>query len=123
MGYGTELAISGPISRPSSWWPDYNDPYDQALPLLASNSAPPNGANFGFYKNPQVDSLLNQMKSADNKTLIQLARKLQDQTGRVDPAAIWTAEPAEPTVLSSAVKGFIFNPLYPRTFDFYALHR
>jgi peptide/nickel transport system substrate-binding protein len=123
LGYGTEPASKRPNLWPSSWWPDYNDPYDQALPLLASNSAPPNGANFGFYKNLQVDSLLNQMKSADSKTLKQLARKLQDQTGRVDPPAIWTSEPAEPTVLSSAIKGFIFNPLYPRTFDFYALHR
>jgi peptide/nickel transport system substrate-binding protein len=121
--YGTQPLGKRPNLLPWDWWPDYNDPYNLCAPLLASSETPPTGANAGFYHNKQVDALLAQMKNADRETLLRLSRKLQDITGRVDPPAIWLAEPGDVTVLAKHLKGYVFNPLYPHTYDFYSLHR
>ncbi len=105
------------------WYPDYDDPYDAAVPLVASYSAGPNGVNGGYYHNREVDALLAQMQNADRDTLVRDAYKLQDITGRLDPPAIWTDERADVVVLSSAVQGYFDNPVEAYTVDYYALHR
>jgi hypothetical protein len=63
------------------------------------------------------------MQLAGGSRLIQLAHKLQDLTGRVDPPAIWVAEPAEVTVMRANLKGYIFNPLNLQVYNFYQMHR
>ena len=105
------------------WYPDYNDPYDECVPLLASYSAGAAGVNGGYYHNKEVDALLDEMKNAGRETLIRDAHTLQDITGRVDPPAIWTDEPADVLALAKKVQGNVYNPLEAHTFDFYAMHR
>jgi hypothetical protein len=63
------------------------------------------------------------MKNAGRTLLISDAQKLQNITGRVDPPAIWLAEPAQVTVLARSLKGFVFNPLELQVYYFYAMHR
>jgi len=105
------------------WWPDYNDPFDECNTLLASDQAPPNGNNVGYYHNAQVDKLLAAMGTGSREVVLRDAKVLQDITSRVDPPAIWYAEPAETTVLAANVHGFVFNPIELRTFYFYTMHR
>lgn len=121
--YGSEPASKRPDLMPFGWWPDYNDPYDMANILVASWNAAPTGANAGMYHDARVDTILKEMKNAGGSRLLQLARNLQDMTGRVDPPAIWMSEPAQVTVMQKSLKGFVFNPLALQTYDFYQLHR
>ncbi len=121
--FGTEPASRRPNLMGYGWYPDYDDPYDAAVPLVASYSAGPNGVNGGYYHNREVDALLAQMQNADRDTLVRDAYKLQDITGRLDPPAIWTDERADVVVLSSAVQGYFDNPVEAYTVDYYALHR
>ena len=90
---------------------------------MASYSAGAAGANAGYYHNKQVDALLAQMKNAAPELLVSDAHKLQDITGRVDPPALWTDEPAQVTILARSLKGYVFNPLELQTYYFYSMHR
>jgi len=120
--YGTEPASKRPNLMAFGWWPDFNDPYDECNILLNSASAGAAGANAGFYHNAQVDSFLNQMKTADQQQLISLSYKMQEAQA-ADPSAIWVAEPAQVSILAHNLKGYIFNPVELQTFDFYSMHR
>ena len=120
--YGSEPASRRPNLMGYGWYPDYDDPYDDGVPLLASSSAGPNGVNGGYYHNAQVDALLAQMKNAERDTLVRDAHKLQDITGRVDPPAIWTDERADVVALAVNVQGYVDNPVEAYTYDVYALH-
>lgn len=120
--FGTEPPSKRPNLMFQTWWPDYNDPWDMCDPLVASSSAGAAGANSGYYHDKAVDALLDQMKNAGQQTLVADAHKLQDITGRQDPAAIWVAEPAQVTVMAANLKGFVPNPIELHTYGFYALH-
>ncbi|MGH2387870.1 MAG: ABC transporter substrate-binding protein [Chloroflexota bacterium] len=120
--YGSEPANKRPNILEFGWWPDYNDPYDESIPLVASYSGGSAGANAGFYHNAQVDKLLAEMKNADRPSLISDAKQLQNITSQQDPPAIWLDEPAQVSVMAANLKGFVFNPLSIDTYDFYTLH-
>ena len=120
--FGTEPPSQRPNLMFQTWWPDYNDPWDMCDPLVASSSAGAAGANAGYYHNKTVDALLAQMKNAGAETLVADAHRLQDITSRVDPAAIWVAEPAQVTVMAANLQGFVPNPIELHTYGFYALH-
>jgi ABC-type transport system substrate-binding protein len=120
--FGTEPPSKRPNLMFQTWWPDYNDPWDMCDPLVASSAAGAAGANSGYYHDKAVDALLDQMKNAGQQTLVADAHKLQDITGRQDPAAIWAAEPAQVTVMAANLKGFVPNPIELHTYGFYALH-
>ena len=121
--YKTEPASQHPNLLTFSWWPDFNDPYDMAIPLIYSRSAGSAGANAGYYHNATVDKLLDASANADKATLIHTFKSIQDITGRQDPPAIWLSEPAQVTVTRSDVKGLSFNPLEVQTYNFYTLYR
>jgi peptide/nickel transport system substrate-binding protein len=104
------------------WWPDYNDPWDECNVLLNSASAGPNGANAGYYHDSAVDSLLGKMKTAGGETLISLSHQMQEAQAK-DPAAIWTEEPAQVTILAKNIHGYIFNGVKLQTYGFYTMYR
>lgn len=121
--YGNAPPGKRPNLLGDGWWPDYNDPYDESFPLIDSASQGPNGSNGGYYHNAAVDRLLAEMKNAGRDVLIRDAHTLQDITGRLDPPAIWTAEPAQVTVYRKGLQGLILNPLELRTYSFYPMYR
>ncbi len=121
--YGDEKPADRPSFMPYQWWPDYNDPYNAADTLVDSAQSVPNGSNIGQYHDKQVDATLAKMRYADSATVIKYAKVLQDLVGRVDPPAIWVAEPAQTTVLAANLHGYVPNPIELRTFYFYTMHR
>jgi len=121
--FGALPANRRPNLMAYGWWPDYNDSWDESVVLLASSSAGAAGANIGYYHNKQVDALLADMKYASPETLTRDARTLQDITSRVDPPAIWTAEPAQVTIQARTLRGYVFNPLDVQVYSFYPMSR
>jgi peptide/nickel transport system substrate-binding protein len=123
IAYGNTPPSKRPNLMDNRWWPDFNDPYDEANTLINSADAGSTGANFGFYHNKQADALLAAMKTADQEALVNDAAKLQDITSRQDPPAIWTDEPAQTLVLARSLKGLVINPVEIEAYDFYRMHR
>lgn len=119
--YGSEPASKRPNLMPWGWWPDYNDPYDECVPLVASYSY--NAGNAGYYHNAAVDALLADMKTAARERVVSDAYKLQDLTGRVDPSAIWAYQPTDVTIMVKNLQGYVFNPLAIQTYGFYTMYR
>jgi peptide/nickel transport system substrate-binding protein len=121
--YSNKKASERPNLLAYGWWPDYNEPYDECNTLLASDQAAPNGNNIGIYHNAEADRLLAEMKNANRELLLSDSKKLQDITGRADPAAIWYAEPAEATAMAANLHGYVANPVELRTYYFYTMYR
>jgi peptide/nickel transport system substrate-binding protein len=105
------------------WGPDYDDPWDECVQILASSSAGSAGGNGGFYHNARLDALLAEMKNAGRAMVIRDAHQLQDITSRVDPPSIWVAEPAWITVMARNLHGVVFNPIMLLDYRFYPMYR
>ena len=121
--FGSSPASARPNLMGYAWWPDYNDPWDESVVLVDSASAGSAGSNIGYYHNKQVDALLNRMKTDAPAALIRDSRTMQNITSQVDPPAIWTAEPAEVTILSHTLQGYTPNPLDIQVYSFYPMYR
>jgi len=117
--FGTSPASKRPNLMNYAWWPDYNDPYDESVVLVAKNG----GANIGLYSNKTVDALLADMKQAEPAKLIADAKQVQEITTHTDPAAIWLAEPGQVNIVASSLKGYVFNPLDVQVYSFYPMYR
>jgi ABC-type transport system substrate-binding protein len=121
--FGTEPASKRPNLMAYGWWPDYNDPWDECIPMVASYSAGAAGANGGYYSNKTVDALLARMKYAPPGVEKRLAAQLQDITSRADPPSIWLDEPAQVTVVAHSLHGLVLNPLDLQIYRFYPMYR
>ena len=121
--FGSAPANKRPNLMAYEWWPDYNDPWDNLVPMIDSASAGAAGANIGFYRNARVDALLADAKVAAPARVLADARTLQDITGRLDPPAIWTFEPAVVSILSRSLQGYVPNPLDIGVYSFYPMYR
>ena len=104
-----------------SWWPDYNDAWNQLDPLVRCE--PHGSANGGYYCNEEVDSLLDTARDAATTEEYQEAVSGLQEILAEDPAAIYMAEPTWVTVLQNDIQGWAFNPIYLGQVDFYKLSR
>jgi ABC-type transport system substrate-binding protein len=81
-------------------------------------------ANAGFYCNKQVDADLATAKdAADDATYLKALADAQKILSVDDPASIYYLQPKWTTVLRHDIEGFVFNPIYQGTYDFYRLRR
>jgi peptide/nickel transport system substrate-binding protein len=132
VDFGTYLAIffgeTPAEERPHvmrwSWQPDYNDAWAHLHQTVSCEAWGSNGANAGFFCNERVDELLAEAEdAADPETYGAALAEAQEILSRTDPPAIYYAQPEWITVLRHDVGGFVFNPIYIGTYDFYNLHR
>jgi peptide/nickel transport system substrate-binding protein len=122
--YGDAPAEERPHVMGWSWWPDYNDAWNQLYPIVSCESWGSKGGNGGFYCNERVDELLSQAKdAADLDTYATALAEAQQILSRDDPSGIYYAQPEWTTVLRKGVEGFVFNPINLGTYDLHALHR
>jgi len=106
------------------WWPDYNDAYNHLYAQVACDSWGSKGANAGFYCNKQVDAdLATARDAADDATYMTALASAQRILSHDDPSGIYYLQPQWTTVLRRSVEGFVFNPIYIGTYDFYRLRR
>jgi peptide/nickel transport system substrate-binding protein len=121
--YGNKPASQRPNFIAWYWFPDYNDPGDWLFPQYDSSQVAGAGSNGGYYKNATVDKLLAQAATTlDTARRIALYKQVQ-QALVADPAAVWLADLPEDTVYGANLRGFVFNPAYTESYDYYALSK
>jgi peptide/nickel transport system substrate-binding protein len=106
------------------WWPDYNDPTDEAWVTVATDAGGSNGGNGGFYSNTRVDELMDQaLTTLDETKLCELYKEVQDITTRLDPPWIYLAERPDEMILRKDIGGYMAHKLYRQTFRFQDMFR
>ena len=124
MFYGDAPVEERPSLQSGFWWPDYDDAYNHLYPQVACASWGSKGANAGFYCNKQVDADLAKAKDAvDDATYMSALADAQKILSVDDPSAIYYMQPKWTTILRKDINGFVFNPIYQGTYDFYRLRR
>jgi peptide/nickel transport system substrate-binding protein len=122
--FGDAPVEERPGVMPWFWWPDYNDAWNHLYPQVSCEAWGSKGTNSGFYCNERVEELLAQARdAADPQTYQTALAELQQLLSRDDPPAIYYMQREWTTVLRRGIEGFVFNPIYIGTFDFYRLRR
>lgn len=122
--YGDMPAEERPNFLSSSWWPDYNDAWNDIYPQISCNQQGSAGANAGFYCNEDVETLLTEAKDASTlETYTDVLDKMQTIITRDDVPAIAISQPKWTTVLQKNVQGFAFNPINLGTYYFWEMSR
>lgn len=110
--------VSGTRDKPGQaqmfrfgWYLDYPDADAILRPLLHSSNWGPAG-NFGRYKNPAVDALIDQaLDTADPKARADLYRRAERTAVMDDPPWIFLAYMESRTLYKPYVKGVVLSPL------------
>jgi peptide/nickel transport system substrate-binding protein len=83
------------------------DPYSTFTRFLRTDLSAPNGVNFGYYSDPEMDKLLNEAsKTFDPAERDKILAKVH--TKEVDEALfLWVVHDVAPRAMSTKVKGFV----------------
>jgi peptide/nickel transport system substrate-binding protein len=107
-----------------SWWPGYDNPFNYAQPLFTKSGWGAAGGNAGLYYNAEANGLIMSMANAViDDALVAKSKRVQQILSAEDPAWVPVAQELVNIAYRSDIRGFIANPVYEATFDFYALSR
>ena len=107
-----------------SWWPDYNDPWNQLAPNFLEASTGEGGANAGYWVNPRFEELMAEAETyTDEGRLVELMREAQNILTEQDPPAIYYGQLKWYTILRQGIQGYYHNPLYLGSYPFYKMSR
>lgn len=103
----------------NAWWPDYADVINYLYPMYHSTQWPPAAFNIGFYKNPEVDRLLDKASvEVDTNVRCQELQRAQnlvfDDCPDIDLYHLTTR-----IAMRSWVKGYSYSPIYTAGFFVY----
>lgn len=126
-----DISTPKPVSqRPDMaywfWWPEFNSPSDFCFPILSNQATPKqNLFNGGYYDNAAVNNAIDKgfSDAGDPKLLTQLWRQAQTVMGQQDPPWLPIGQIIDTSYLRTDVKGYVANPVYVESYDFYALSR
>ena len=107
------------------WWPEYNSPSDFCFPILSEDATPKqNLFNGGYYVNSTVNNAINKgFTESDPAKLTAMWRQAQTVMGSQDPPWLPLGQIIDTSYLRTDVKGYVPNPVYTESYDFYALSR
>jgi peptide/nickel transport system substrate-binding protein len=108
------------------WWPEYNNPSDFAFPILSKDATPTQHLfNGGYYENSSVNNAINKGFSDPSNTglLKNLWHQAQTVMGEQDPPWLPLGQIIDTSYLRTDLKGYVPNPVYVQSYDFYALSR
>ncbi|MDR7420208.1 MAG: ABC transporter substrate-binding protein [Armatimonadota bacterium] len=102
--------------------PAYDDPHDILHRTYHSTSVPPTAQNFTFYKNPQLDALIDRGVSAPDRARRQPFYNEAQRVLRADGPAIYCAQFFQIFGRRRPLNGFVWHPfLFNLPPDFYNL--
>ena len=96
----------------NAWGSDFPDPSGNLLPVFHSRNVGDGGSNFGNYKNPEVDQLLDDQNAlSDNAQRSALMIKAQ---GIIAEDSVWivVVHPKQPLALNKEFTGYTITPLW-----------
>jgi peptide/nickel transport system substrate-binding protein len=103
----------------NGWWPDYAAVENFLYPMYHSSQWPPNAMNIGFYKNEEVDALLDKaLASTDETTRNEAYQKAQELIVN-DAPDMDLYQKSMTVMMRDWVKGFVYNPIYTEAFNLY----
>ena len=106
------------------WWPDYNDPWNQLAPNFLEANIGNGGSNAGFWVNPRFEEIMGEAEHyTDEARLVELMKEAQNILTEQDPPVIYYGQVIRYTVLRKDIQGFVPNPLYLDSFNFYGMSR
>ncbi len=107
------------------WWPGYNSPSDYLYPILSEDATPKAALfNSGYYMNDTVNKAINDGYTvSDEHKLTAMWTRAQEIMGREDPPWIPIGQIVDTSYLRGDIDGYVANPLYVLTYDYYALSR
>jgi peptide/nickel transport system substrate-binding protein len=105
------------------WWPTLSTPFDFLFSCFATGAQGTAGYNWGYFSNPEFDSLLEQATSEPDETKrMELYARAQDLL--VDEApALFVYEKKYRLPMRETVEGFVFNGVYIETLNFYGMSK
>ncbi len=105
------------------WWPTLATPFDYMFSLFATGAQGTAGYNWGYYSNPELDTLLEQGSAeVDAAKRTETYNKAQDLL--VDDApALFVYEKHYRLPMRDNVEGFVFNGVYIETLNFYGMSK
>lgn len=107
-----------------SWWPDYNDPWNQLYPNFVKASTGGSGSNGGYYVNDRFEEIMTEAEHyTDENRLLELMKEAQNILTEQDPPVIFYGELLWYTVMQKEIQGFVGNPLYLSGWPFYSMSR
>ncbi|HZP90989.1 MAG TPA: ABC transporter substrate-binding protein [Actinomycetota bacterium] len=125
-----DMSTDRPASERASmyywfWWPEYNSPSDYLYPILSEDATPKAALfNSGYYMNDTVNKAINDGYTvSDDQKLTAMWKRAQEIMGREDPPWIPIGQIVDTSYLRGDIKGYVANPLYVLTYDYYALSR
>ncbi|MFO8059654.1 MAG: ABC transporter substrate-binding protein [Bacillota bacterium] len=120
-------AISDPDTAPESyafyWYPRVADPNDWLYVMFHSEMQGSAGYNCIYYENPRVDELLDAARrTPDRDARVDMYEEVQhliaDNYAIIPVAQLDAAYP-----MRTWVKGYVFNPMYIGTYNFYDMYK
>lgn len=117
------VSASDPERTPAivanGWWPDYADVINFLYPMYHSSQWPPVAFNIGFYRNDEVDTLLDQAQVETDPALrCELLKNVQaliyEDCPDIDLYHLTTR-----IALRDWVKGYVYSPIYTEGFFLY----
>jgi peptide/nickel transport system substrate-binding protein len=125
MVYGDSPAEERPIFVGGwTWWPDYNDTWNQLAPNFLQSASGGGGSNGGYWVNDRFEELMaTAEKSPDQDEINTLMKEAQNILTEQDPPVIYYGELVWVTALRNNIKGFVPNPLYLSSFNFKQMYR
>jgi ABC-type transport system substrate-binding protein len=106
------------------WWPDYNDPWNQLAPNFLEEQIGGGGSNVGAWTNPRFEEIMAEAENYETEErLSELMVEAQNILTEQDPPAIYLGQVVRYTILGKDIQGFVPNPLYLDSFNFYGMSR
>jgi peptide/nickel transport system substrate-binding protein len=107
-----------------SWWPDYNDPWNQLIPNFSKQAIGGGGSNGGYYVNDRYEELMAQVEHyTDEAVMIEQVREIQNILTEQDPPAIFYGQVLWYVIMRNDIQGFYGNSLYLNQYPFYRMSR
>jgi peptide/nickel transport system substrate-binding protein len=103
----------------NGWWPDYAAVENFLYPMYHSTQWPPTAMNIGFYKNEEVDTLLDEALAATDETARNEAYMKAQELIFNDAPDMDLYQKSMTVMMRDWVQGYVFNPIYTEAFNIY----